>query len=47
MSDPKTEKDQQTADSLSQTGNEAGIELNEKDLDNVAGGLVWKTSDKI
>jgi len=39
MSDPKVDKDQQNSpDTLSQTGDGSGIELSENQLDDVSGG---------
>jgi bacteriocin-like protein len=47
MSDPK-DKDQANPNTLSQSASDAGIELNENQLDNVSGGLLTsKLSDKI
>jgi len=38
MNDPKAERSPQSPDDLSQTGEETGIELTEKQLENASGG---------
>ena len=46
MNDPKAGKEPQISpDTLAQTGDETGIELNEKQLNNVSGGVISKIGD--